>query len=156
MKKNFSSKVICTAMGLGLIPLAPGTFGALGGFAIGYLIKQYGTYPNGYIAMLIVLFLFLGARCSNNLIHEWGEDPSRVVIDEVVGMLISMLFLPNNIIILIASFILFRVFDIFKPLFIKKMEHLPSGWGIMMDDVLAGCYANGILQLVLLLQIKFL
>ena len=79
----------------------------------------------------------------------WGKDPARVVIDEVAGMCISLLFLPVNVKYLFCALILFRFFDIVKPLFIRKVESLPAGWGIMMDDVLAGVYANVILQVVL-------
>jgi len=150
------SKLICTGMGLGLIPLAPGTFGSLGGLAIGFIIKQYADQPNLYLVLLIVLFMLAGVYCSNKIIPEWGLDPSRIVIDEIVGMWISMLFLPNNIIVLLAAFVLFRLFDIYKPLFIRKFEAFPLGWGIMLDDVVAGCVANVVLQLVLVLKTQLM
>jgi phosphatidylglycerophosphatase A len=143
-------------MGLGLIPLAPGTFGSLGGLAIGFFIKQYTAQPDLYLILLIVLFTLIGVYCSNKIIPEWGNDPSRVVIDEVVGMWISMLFLPNNIIVLLAAFALFRLFDIYKPLYIRKFEAFPRGWGIMLDDVAAGCFANVALQLILVLKTQFM
>jgi len=143
-------------MGLGLVPLAPGTFGSLGGLATGYFIKQYTCQPNTYLILLIVSFTLLGVYCSNKIIPEWGNDPSRVVIDEVVGMWISMLFLPTNIIVLLAAFIFFRLFDIYKPLFIRRFEAFPLGWGIMLDDVAAGCFANLLLQLILILKTQFM
>lgn len=143
-------------MGLGVIPLAPGTFGSLGGLAIGFIIKQYANQPNLYLALLIVLFTLIGVYCSNRIIPEWGNDPSRIVIDEIVGMWISMLFLPTNIIVLLVAFALFRLFDIYKPFFIRKLEALPLGWGVMLDDVAAGCVANVILQLVLVLKTQFM
>ncbi|MEO6981354.1 MAG: phosphatidylglycerophosphatase A, partial [Mucilaginibacter sp.] len=65
-----------------------------------------------------------------------------VVIDEVAGMCISLLFTPVELKYVITALVLFRFFDIVKPLFIRKMEKVPSGWGIMMDDVLAGVYTN--------------
>lgn len=156
MRTNSLSKFICTGMGLGLIPLAPGTFGSLGGLAIGFFIKQYTAQPDLYLILLIVLFTLIGVYCSNKIIPEWGNDPSRVVIDEVVGMWISMLFLPNNIIVLLAAFALFRLFDIYKPLYIRKFEAFPRGWGIMLDDVAAGCFANVALQLILVLKTQFM
>ena len=143
-------------MGLGLIPLAPGTFGALGGLATGYLIKQYTNQPNVYLIILIILFTLIGVYSSNKIIPEWGKDPSRVVIDEVVGMWISMLLIPNNIIIMLVAFVLFRLFDIYKPFFIRKFEAFPRGWGIMLDDVAAGIFANVALQLILILKTQFL
>jgi len=154
MRMNFLHKLICTGMGLGLIPLAPGTFGALGGLGVGYLIKLYPAQPNICLIILIIFFTLLGVYSSNKIIPEWGEDPSRIVIDEVVGMWISMLFIPNNIFIMLAAFILFRVFDIYKPLFIRKFESFPKGWGIMLDDIAAGCVANIVLQVFIFLKIQ--
>ncbi len=139
-------------MGLGLIPLATGTFGALGGLGAGYLIKLYTVEPNIYLIILIIIFTLSGVYSSNKIIPEWGKDPSRIVIDEVVGMWISMLFIPNNILIMLAAFVLFRIFDIFKPLFIKKFELFPRGWGIMLDDIAAGCVANIVLQVFIVLK----
>ena len=71
-----------------------------------------------------------------------------MVIDEVAGMWVSVLFLPQNLWLLIAGFILFRFFDIVKPLYIRRMEAFKGGWGVMLDDVLAGVYANIILQVI--------
>lgn len=139
-------------MGLGLIPLAPGTFGALGGLGIGYLIKLYTVEPNIYLIILIIIFTLSGVYSSNKIIPEWGKDPSRIVIDEVVGMWISMLFIPNSILIMLTAFVLFRLFDIFKPLFIRKFELFPRGWGIMLDDIAAGCVANIVLQVFIVLK----
>lgn len=152
MKKNFLYKLIATGAGLGLIPKAPGTFGALGGLLVGALVLQANYYPSVIQLILIIIFFFAGVYSSNKLIPQWGDDPSRVVIDEVVGMWISMLFLPNNIWLLIGAFAGFRLFDIYKPLYIRKFEAFPRGWGIMLDDVAAGCYVNVLMQLLLLLK----
>ena len=76
----------------------------------------------------------------------WGKDHGRVVIDEVAGMCISLLFVPVTIGYVLAGLILFRFFDIAKPLFIRKLELLPGGWGVMMDDILAGVYTNILLH----------
>ena len=67
-------------------------------------------------------------------------DPSEVVIDEVVGMSIALFMLPHTIIMYTMAFILFRIFDVFKPSFIYQVQNLPGGWGIMLDDVLAGIF----------------
>jgi phosphatidylglycerophosphatase A len=88
----------------------------------------------------------------------WGKDHSRVVIDEVAGLFVSVLFVPATLQYLIAGFILFRFFDIAKPLFIRRLEALPGGWGVMADDLLAGVYANIILHAIIwlnLLNVKF-
>lgn len=143
-------KFISTAGGLGYMPFAPGTFGALGALLSGIAIYQYASFPHIWLIGLIVIFLFIGVYSSNKLIPIWGKDPKRVVIDELIGMWISMLLLPNNLLIFLLAFVLFRLFDIFKPLYIKNFEKLKHGWGIMMDDVIAGLYANIVIQILLI------
>lgn len=76
-------------------------------------------------------------------------DPSEVVIDEVVGMMVTLAYLPWSFISIGLGFLLFRVFDIIKPPPARQLERLPGGWGIVMDDVVAGIYANLALRLIL-------
>jgi len=133
-------------MGMGFIPIAPGTIGALEGCLGALLIEQYMAHANWVLAFFIILFFLLGVHCTNKLETDWGKDPSFIIIDEVVGMWIAMWMLPKGWIYIVAAFILFRFFDIYKPLFIRKMENLKGGWGVMMDDVLAGVYANVVIQ----------
>ena len=93
-------------------------------------------------AALVVLFTFAGIWAANKLESCWGEDPSRVVVDEMVGVWIPLLAVPDNdrwYWYVIAAFALFRIFDIVKPLGVRKMENFKGGVGVMMDDVLAGC-----------------
>lgn len=144
---NFLHKLIGTGMGLGYIPLAPGTMGSLGGCLVAVVIKQYTAWPDVLLVFLIFLFFLIGVYCSDKLETDWGKDPSRIVIDEIVGMWIALWALPSGWLYILAAFILFRFFDIYKPLFIRKLENLKGGWGIMMDDVLAGIYANLAIQL---------
>lgn len=82
----------------------------------------------------------------------WGKDHNRVVIDEVAGMCITLLFVPLKWQYTLIGLVLFRFFDILKPFGIRKLEELPGGWGVMADDVLAGIYANIILQLVMVFE----
>jgi phosphatidylglycerophosphatase A len=152
MKRNFLSKIICTALGLGLTPRAPGTFGALGGLAVGFAILQAAINPVFTLLVLIILFFFIGVYCSGRLIPEWGKDPPEVVIDEVVGMWISMLFLPNNIGLLLSAFLAFRFFDIVKPGLIRKAEKIQGGWGIMLDDVVAGIFTNATIHFYIFIK----
>ncbi len=98
---------------------------------------------------LIVLFALVGVKASDALIPEWGKDPKQVVVDEMVGVWIALLGMPlGNIYYLLAGFVLFRFFDIAKPLGIREVEKIGGGWGIMLDDVLAGVYANIVLQII--------
>lgn len=99
--------------------------------------------------VLALAILFLGTWSSYKVESGWGHDSSKVVIDEVAGMMITLLWAPVNLKYALAGFILFRFFDILKPLGIKSAERLPGGWGVMADDVLAGVYAFALLRLVI-------
>jgi phosphatidylglycerophosphatase A len=113
------------------------------------------TGGNGHFlgqALVTALVFVIGVRSANKVEERWGEDSSRVVIDEVAGMCLSLLFIPVRWQYLAIGLVLFRFFDITKPLYIRKMEQLDGGWGVMMDDVLAGLYANLILQVIVLFK----
>ncbi len=142
------NKLIATAFGLGYSPIAPGTMGAIGGIAVYLLIINSLSQVNMILGLLIILFLCLGIIASNKLESEWGKDPSKIVIDEVVGVWIALLFIPSEWQYTLGAFLLFRFFDIVKPLYIKRAEKLKGGWGVMFDDVLAGVYANIVIQIV--------
>ena len=103
--------------------------------------------------VLVLTILFLGTWSSDKVEHIWGHDSSKVVIDEVAGMMITLLWVPADIKYVLIGFILFRFFDILKPLGIKSAERLPGGWGVMADDVLAGIYTNILLQVAVKLSI---
>ncbi|HEX7692749.1 MAG TPA: phosphatidylglycerophosphatase A [Sediminibacterium sp.] len=90
-----------------------------------------------------------GIWSANHVEKDWGKDSSRVVIDEAAGMCISLLFVPVTTVHVVIAFVLFRFFDILKPLFIRRTEALPGGWGVMMDDIVAGVYSNLVLQLLI-------
>jgi phosphatidylglycerophosphatase A len=141
-------KLISTCLGIGYIGKGAGTVAAIA-TCIAWYFAWAGGYPHLYLSLIITIALtFLGVWSSGIVEKIWGKDPSKVVIDEAAGMCISLLFLPVNLKYVIAALILFRFFDIVKPLLIKKMEQFPGGWGIMLDDVLAGIYANVLLQFV--------
>ena len=96
----------------------------------------------------VVIVFFTGVWISNRLEKDWGKDSSKIVIDEVLGMMVSLLFLPVSINVIIVAFLLFRFFDITKILGIRKSEQLPKGWGVMTDDLWAGLYANIIMKVL--------
>lgn len=144
----FAARIIATGLFTGYSPIAPGTAGSTLGLAI-YLISGVGK-THFFIPLIIITF-FVGVLTSSILEKSLGNDPSVVVIDEIVGMWISLLFLPFNFIIMISAFLLFRIFDIVKPFPCRKAEKLKLGWGIMFDDVIAGIYANLILQIAVLI-----
>jgi phosphatidylglycerophosphatase A len=150
------NKIIASIFGIGFLK-GGGTYAALVTCGIIWLLWQSPVLQNTWYLLVITIIITLwGVYVSNKVEPDWGEDSSRVVIDEVAGMLITMLFIPANIYLLLAGFILFRFFDIVKPLYIRKMEALPSGTGVMMDDVLAGVYSNILLWAGYLVWVKFL
>ena len=149
-------KMIATGLGSGYTPIAPGTAGAILGCLLLWVYEQYigiNNNTNFQIGFIIIILLttLLGVWATQQLQAEWGEDPSRVVIDEVIGVWINLLFVPLTWQNICLGFALFRFFDIAKPLGIRKMEAFENGWGVMLDDVLAGIYGNIILQGILFL-----
>ncbi|MBK5719381.1 phosphatidylglycerophosphatase A [Dysgonomonas sp. Marseille-P4677] len=146
--------IIASGFGSGFSPYAPGTAGAALATIIWLILSFFiSSCPLLLITLgLIVIFTILGVWSSNVLEPAWGKDPSRIVVDEMVGVWIPLLAVDNgNLYYALLAFVLFRLFDIFKPLGIRKMENLKGGWGVMMDDILAGIYS-----LLILLVLKWL
>lgn len=150
----FYHQLIATGCGVGFFPYGPGTMGALFAIVVWYLLSLLVSMPSliGITLALVVLFTFLGAWSATVSERYWGEDPSRVVIDEVVGQWIVLLAIPADFQLwhVIVALALFRFFDIVKPLGVRKMENFKGGWGIMADDILAGVYGFIVLQLLLI------
>ncbi|WP_107827441.1 phosphatidylglycerophosphatase A [Mucilaginibacter yixingensis] len=144
-------KTIASWFGIGFIK-GGGTIAALVTCPLIYAIWQKPAGQNDWGLFLFTLAITLvGIFSGDEVEPDWGKDSSRVVIDEVAGMLIAILFLPHNIYVLAGGLLLFRFFDILKPLGIRKMEALKGGTGVMADDVLAGVYSNLVLQLAALI-----
>ena len=145
-KPSFLPVLIGTGFGSGFSPFAPGTAGALVATIIWIVLYLLLPFPAllWTTGALIVLFTFAGIWAANKLEPYWGEDPSRVVVDEMVGVWIPLLAVADDknwFLSAIAAFSLFRLFDILKPLGIRKMEDFKGGVGVMMDDILAGVYS---------------
>ena len=137
---------IATAAGAGRSPIAPGTAGAAVGLALSAgLTTAWGPVSAAVGALVATALGFFSAGPAACAIGE--PDPGRIVIDEVAGQMIALAFLPPTVPIWIASFLLFRLFDVLKPFPARRLEDLPGGSGIMADDLAAGLYANGVLQL---------
>lgn len=144
-------KILLTMGGAGYAPYAPGTAGAIVALAIGILIINYAPLPFLLLFILIAGFTVIGIKGSNLLQEEWGKDSKRIVIDEAVGMWISMLFITNSWFMYLIAFAFFRFFDIAKPLGIRKLDNVTNGTGVMADDILAGIYSMIMVQAVLLI-----
>jgi phosphatidylglycerophosphatase A len=140
---------IATGFGAGFVPVAPGTVGALEGIAIYVGVRALGVGELNLFVGLIILnigLFLLGVWASSKTCGVIGiADPHQIVVDEISGQLISLTplgLLPSlSLAGLIIGFVLFRLFDIFKPYPIRKLERLPGGLGVMADDALAGTYA---------------
>lgn len=147
----FFHVVIGTGFGSGYSPVAPGTAGAAVALLAWYGVGAFVGFPVLQIvtSFLVVVFFVLGVWAGNVLEKYWGEDPSRVVVDEMVGVWISLLAVPSyGYFFPLLAFVLFRFFDILKPLGVRSMEKLGRGLGIMMDDVLAGIYGALVILII--------
>lgn len=132
-----------TFFGLGFSKFAPGTVASVAACLLFYFIEM----PIWISIPIIIILFFLGIRSADVLETKYEKDASCIVIDEVVGMWISVLLIPHDWHYFLAALVLFRIFDISKVLFIKKAENLKGGLGVMADDVVAGFYSNILLQL---------
>ena len=139
-------KIISSVFGIGYLK-GGGTVAAIA-CCLGLYLARAGeiTGSPARAGLLTAGLLAVGTLAAERVEPAWGPDSSRVVIDEVAGMWISLLFVPVTGPRLLVGLVLFRFFDIVKPLFIRNMERLPGGVGVMMDDVLAGIYSNILLQ----------
>jgi len=130
--------VVSTWFGCGLVPKAPGTMGTLGAIPLYLLVARVGGRPG--VACAAVAITAIGIWASSMVARDLGKkDPQVVVVDEVAGMLVTMLPMADvSWRAILCGFVLFRLFDITKPWPTRRFEALPGGWGIVMDDVVAG------------------
>lgn len=144
--------MLATGLGSGYIPLMPGTAGSAVGVLVYYLLKDLPRGPY-WATMAAVFFLAVWSSAIAEALLE-TKDPPRIVIDEVVGMLVTLSLLPFSWKTVLIGFILFRVFDIWKPFPVRLLQDkVPGGWGVVADDVMAGLYANLVLQFIT--RVKF-
>ena len=144
-------KLMLSGFGAGWLPVAPGTWGAAVAILLAWpLATATPALFHLELTGLIVAFTWIGAVGSEKMTGEWGEDPRQTVIDEMAGMWIALLGLPFVWSYWLAAFLLFRAFDIVKPFGIRRLEKIENGWGVMLDDVMAGVYTNFALQLWIL------
>jgi len=136
--------VVGSVVGTGYIPIAPATFASLTALILIRLLPKtillYG---------LVTIALFVaGGFLAGSMERRWRKDARYITVDELVGMLVTMFLVPLSPWSAVLGFLLFRFFDIVKPLFIRAAERIPDGWGVMADDVVAGVCANVVLQVV--------
>jgi phosphatidylglycerophosphatase A len=141
---------IATCGYLGYVPIAPGTFGSALGLLVFAAVRSSGSMAVeiGAIAAVFLIGLWAGTVAEH---HFGGIDPGPVVLDEVLGMLITLALLPVNVTGAIVGFLVFRVLDVIKPWPSARFELLPGGLGVMADDAMAAVYGNLVMRLLILL-----
>lgn len=138
--------LFATGFGAGYSPIAPGTAGTLLSIPI-YLVLSRIPFP--LYELTLVTFFFLSSWISDQAQRYLGKkDDPRIVIDEMMGFLVTMLWLPKTTLFIVIGFFLFRFFDIVKPPPIRILERVKGGYGVLLDDVVAGVYSNIILQIL--------
>lgn len=142
------SEIIGTVFYVGRFPFAPGTMGSLVALLVWYLLKPSIIDP--LFLLITGGVFFIGIAVSTVLIEAWNEkDPKEIVIDEWVGMWISLYLVPHTILWGLVAFFFFRVFDILKPGPVQVMDDMDDAIGVMMDDVVAGILACLVTQSLL-------
>lgn len=142
MNKNFL-RYVATIGPVGFLPHAPGTYGTLVAFLFVVLIKP----DDLFLFVIFLLSVLIGLPASHKAEKALGVDSGKIVIDEFCGYLLAVLLIPREGLMLLAAFVLFRLFDIIKPPPIRRIERtLPGGVGVMVDDLVAAVYANICIQ----------
>lgn len=132
--------LLATCFGIGYFPVAPGTVASIVAAGAWYLLP---ALQQPQLLLPLTLFAALaGIWAGGEMEKTLGEDPSAVVIDEVAGQWVALLFLPSSLVAVLLALFFFRLYDIWKPGPVDAAQRLPGGWGIMADDLLAGLLAN--------------
>jgi phosphatidylglycerophosphatase A len=140
---------LAEGLGLGRVPFAPGTFGTLLGIPLYWLLASWLPWP-AYAALIAVTLPVSAWICARGAAAHGQPDPSPVVWDEVVGLLVALTATRPGLWPVVVGFIAFRAFDILKPFPVGWLERrFSGGWGILLDDVMAGLYALVVVQLAL-------
>jgi len=142
-------KIVATLFYTGYFPVAPGTIGTLVAVAVYLLIPEVFFQELSSVLPFLILLSLLGVYITGSAERSMSKDDRRIVLDEFVGFFFGLIFLPKNLVLILIAFILFRIFDIFKPEPIFRLQKLKSGWGIMSDDIIAGIYTNICLQIII-------
>ncbi|MFB6260452.1 MAG: phosphatidylglycerophosphatase A [Thiohalorhabdaceae bacterium] len=139
---------LAEGLGLGRIPFAPGTFGTLLGLPLYYALAAFLPWP-AYLAVIVATLPLSAWVCGVGAIARGEHDPSSVVWDEVVGMLVALTAAPAGWAPVVVAFIAFRGFDILKPFPVGWLDaRIEGGWGVLLDDVVAGVYALAVVQIL--------
>jgi phosphatidylglycerophosphatase A len=137
---------VCTFGYVGYFPIAPGTAGSIAGLVVYALLRSVGLGWPADVALIVLLFA-AGVWSGTHAERHFGTtDPGPGVIDEVVGMLITLFLLPSSWFVIVLGFLVFRVFDVIKPYPANRFERLHGGLGMMSDDVMSAVYSHLVLR----------
>jgi phosphatidylglycerophosphatase A len=138
--------LLATGFGVGYSPLVPGTAGTLLAVPVHLF---FSCIPTPLYELTLLTFFFFSSWVSKEAERFWGKkDDRRIIIDEILGYLVTMLWVPLSPFSIVTGFILFRFFDILKPYPIRHLERVKYGFGVVLDDVMAGICSNIILRLL--------
>jgi phosphatidylglycerophosphatase A len=144
--------VISSGFGSGFIKPGPGTWGTAVAFLISAMIYVSGVSDSLYIPIILTIAFYAAGLWSIGVLEdEWEDDDQRIVVDEMIGYWITIILIPISWTSLILAFFLFRAFDIVKPFGIRRFDEIKTNWAVLVDDVVAGIYANIALRIILLL-----
>jgi len=150
---NYRQKSViffATGFYIGKIPFAPGTFGSIIGLPLCFVLSKIELPIAVFCTLVFILIAILIAHDAEKILNK--NDPGCIVIDEITGIIVTLLGMPFNLITVAAGFFIFRIMDIFKPFPIRVLEkRLTGGTGIVLDDVAAGIFGNLVLRAMLLL-----
>lgn len=146
MEINLIEKIIGSGFFTGYIPKASGTFAS----ALALLLFLIPGFENPtFLMFLISVSIVVGVPIATKFEKLYGQDPSQYTFDEFIGTWITMLFIPKKVWIILPAFVLWRLLDIYKPFPAKQIESIKGGWGVILDDVVAGLYSFIIVQLTI-------
>jgi phosphatidylglycerophosphatase A len=157
-KKQFkmnTHRIIASGLGTGFIPLAPGTAGSVLGIILFYFfnfflnslkLQPWAILTLNLLAIIIVILL--GVYSIKKVHKIWKHDAPQIVIDEIAGVWIAVYAMPLEWQYYLLALVLFRFFDIVKPLFIRRFDEMKTSWSVMLDDVLAGIYSLLVIQVL--------
>ncbi|RLD50288.1 MAG: phosphatidylglycerophosphatase A [Bacteroidetes bacterium] len=153
-------KITASGLGTGYSPVAPGTAGSVLGIILFWILNfalQKADANEWFILVLnsgvIILTMFIGVKAIKEVHKIWEHDAGKIVIDEIVGVWIAAFAVPFRWEYYLSALVLFRFFDILKPLYIRRLDNMKTNWSVMLDDVLAGIYALIVLQLIIYFKV---
>lgn len=146
MKINLLEKILGSGLFTGFLPGMSGTYASF----LAMLIFLIPGFENpALMIFLISFFILVGVPIAVKFENVYGNDPAEYTLDEFIGMWITLLFIPKKIWFILSAFVIWRVFDIIKPFPARKLESVKNGWGVILDDVMAGIYSFILIQAII-------